>query len=62
MIWKGTHLLYKVQQLIMHIRAKTKPLGQQNSLWSSETGLHQATHLGKSSEKNSASLKGHRNM
>ncbi len=29
-VWfgKGTHVLIKVQQLIMHIRAKTKPWGQ----------------------------------
>ncbi len=32
MIWKDTHILIDIQQLIMHIRAKIKPRGQKNSL------------------------------
>ncbi len=42
----------------MHIRAQTKPWGQKNSLQSSETGLRQATHMGKSSEKKFCFIEG----
>ena len=38
---------YKVPQLTVHVRAKTKPRGQRNCSQSSETGLCRGTDLGK---------------
>ncbi len=55
MIWKGTHVLIK--DLTANHAYQSKKQAPR-----SETGLRQATHLGRNSEKHSASLKGHRSM
>ena len=39
--------LYKVPQLTVHVREKTKPWGRRNCPYSSETGLCRGTDLGK---------------
>ncbi len=63
MIWKGTHVLIKGPTADNAYQSKNQALGsKEQSVELKKTGLRQATHLGKSSEKNSASLKGHRSM
>ncbi len=62
MIWKGTHVLIKDPTADDAYQSKTQALGSKGLSVEPETGLRQATHLGKSSEKNYASLKGHRSM
>ena len=50
---KAHTCLYKVSQLTMHIRAKTKPWGWRNCLQSSErSGLCRGTDLGKATKRN----------
>ena len=44
---KAYTCLYKVPQLTVHVKAKTKPWGRRNYLYSSETGLCQGTDLRK---------------
>jgi hypothetical protein len=44
---KAHTCLYKVPQLTVHVRAKTKTWGQRNCPYSSETGLCRGTDLGK---------------
>jgi hypothetical protein len=43
---KARTCLYKVRQLTVHVRAKTKPWGRKNCLYRSETGLCWGTDLG----------------
>ena len=58
--WFGkahTHTcLYNVPQLIVHVRAKTKPWGFRNCTLSSETGLCRGTDLGKGTKNMPAAL------
>jgi hypothetical protein len=44
---KAHTCLYKVPQLTVHVRGKTKPWGRRNCPYSSETGLRRGTDLGK---------------
>ncbi len=65
MIWKGTHILIKGPTADNACQSKNQALGSKElsaELRKTEKGLCQATHLGKSSEKKSASLKGHRSI
>ncbi len=50
MIWKGTRLNKRSNS--WKCISEEKPRPEVDCLYSLETGLHQATHLGKSSEEN----------